>query len=187
MGKYFIIVDMQNDFTTGALKNDAAVAIIPRIVEKAKELRAKGYTIIATRDTHTNDYMETQEGKNLPVPHCIKETNGWEVVDEIKPFVDMYIDKPNFGFKGWFNVIDELQKANGKKVSDGQIEYNPNPEDIQMSGTCTAICVASNAIILKATYPETPITVYKDLCACLTPETHEAALTVMKTQQVNIV
>ena len=176
--KYFIIVDMQNDFTTGALKNDAAVAIIPGIVEKAKELKAKGYTIIATRDTHADNYMETQEGKNLPVPHCIEGTKGWEVVDEIKPLVDRYIDKTSFGFKNWWNYLSV-------KNVDADVLYE-EPIEIAMCGTCTGICVASNFSILKATYPETPITVYKDLCACLTPETHEAAITVMKTQQAII-
>lgn len=167
--KYFIIVDMQNDFVTGALKNDAAKAIIPAIVEKAKELKAQGYTIIATRDTHQSNYMNTQEGKNLPVPHCIEGTEGWQVVDEIKPLVDKYIDKPNFGYELW---NDELAIAT---------------EEIAMCGTCTSICVASNFSILKAQYPEVPITVYKDLCACLTPETHQAAITVMQTQQAKIV
>ena len=167
--KYFIIVDMQNDFVTGALKNDAAKAIIPAIVEKAKELKAQGYTIIATRDTHQSNYMNTQEGKNLPVPHCIEGTEGWQVVDEIKPLVDKYIDKPSFGYELW---NDELPIKT---------------EEIALCGTCTAICVASNFSILKAEFPEVPITVYKDLCACLTPETHQAAITVMQTQQAKIV
>lgn len=187
MSKYFIIVDMQNDFCTGALKNDAATGIIPAIVEKAKELKAQGYTVIATRDTHQANYMETQEGKNLPVPHCIEGTPGWEVVDEIKPYVDSYVDKPSFGYTGWKDTITELLKAQtGEKISDGQIRYNPDPEEIAMCGTCTAICVASNFSVLKAEFPEVPITVYKDLCACLTPETHNAAITVMQTQQARI-
>lgn len=167
--KYFIIIDMQNDFTTGALANPDAVAIIPKIVEMAKQKKAEGYTIIATRDTHQSNYMETQEGKNLPVPHCIKGTNGWEVVDEIKPIVDKYIDKPNFGYELW---NDELALAT---------------EAIEMCGTCTAICVASNVSILKAEFPEVPITVYKDLCACVTKESHEAAIKTMQMQQAIIV
>lgn len=166
--KYFIIVDMQNDFCTGSLANPDAVAIIPKIVEMTKQKKAEGYTIIATRDTHQDDYMETQEGKNLPVPHCIEGTNGWEVVDKIKPFVDKYVYKPNFGYKFWF---DELSLTT---------------EVIELCGTCTAICVASNFSILKAEYPEVPIIVHKDLCADITPEAHEAALVVMKAQQAII-
>ena len=101
MSKYFIIIDMQNDFTTGALKNDAATEMIPAIVEKAKELKAKGYTIIATRDTHQENYLETQEGKNLPVPHCIENSDGWQVVEPIAAVTDKYVNKPSFGFAGW--------------------------------------------------------------------------------------
>ena len=170
--KYFVIIDMQNDFCTGSLANKAAVDIIPNIVEKAKELKEKGYKIIATRDTHQPNYLETQEGKNLPVTHCIEGTPGWKVVDEIAPLVDTYVDKPSFGFNAWEEFFID--------------EFNDTPEAIEMCGTCTAICVASNFAVLKATYPEIPITVYENLCACLTPETHNAAITVMKTQQAII-
>lgn len=166
--KYFIIIDEQVDFDSGSLANEDNQKIVPAIVEKAKELKEKGYRIIATRDTHHNNYLDTQEGKNLPMPHCIKGTPGWEVIDEIKPYVDEYVDKPTFGYLGWANVI----KA---------------PEAIEMCGTVTSICVASNFAILKATFPETPITVYKDLCSGLpnSPD-HEAAITVMKMQQAII-
>lgn len=165
--KYLILIDCQNDFCTGTLSNPDFEKIVPAIVEKAKELKEKGYHIIATRDTHLDDYSETQEGKNLPVAHCIKGTPGWEVIDEIKPYVDEYVDKPTFGFLGWKDVIKE-------------------PEAIEMCGTCTGICVASNLSILKATFSETPITVYKDLCACVSKESHEAAITIMKMQQAII-
>jgi nicotinamidase-related amidase len=170
MGKYFIIVDMQNDFCTGNLKNDAAVKIIKGIADKAKELEKKGYTIIATRDTHNDKYMETQEGKNLPVPHCIRDTKGWEVVDELKPFIDYYVDKPSFGYNNWDAFFaNELNDV--------------NPEVIEMSGICTGICVASNFTILKALFPETPIVVHQNLCACLNDESHKAAIKVMEVQQ----
>lgn len=165
--KYLILIDCQNDFCTGTLANPDFEKIVPAIVEKAKELKEKGYRIIATRDTHHNDYLDTHEGRNLPVVHCIKGTHGWEVIDEIKPFVDEYVDKPTFGFLGWKDVIK-------------------NPETIEMCGTCTGICVASNFSILKATFSETPITVYKDLCACVTKESHDAAISVMTVQQAII-
>ena len=170
MGKYFIIIDMQNDFCTGTLKNADAVKIIRGIAEKAKELKEQGYKVIATRDTHNDNYMETQEGKNLPVPHCIKYTEGWKVVDELKPFVDYYVDKPSFGYNNW-NVFF----ANGLN--------DVNPEVIEMSGVCTGICVASNFSILKALFPETPIVVHQSLCACLNAESHKAAIKVMEVQQ----
>lgn len=166
--KYFIIIDLQKDFTTGSLKNDAATAIIPAVAAKAKELKEKGYRIIATRDTHQPNYMETQEGKNLPVPHCIQDTPGWEVVDELKPFVDMYIDKPSFGYDRWNNA------------------FLNTVDTIEMCGTVTEICVSSNFATLKAAFPEVPITVHKDLCAGLSEEGHNAALTVMKAQQAII-
>lgn len=165
--KYLILIDCQNDFCTGTLKNEHFEKTITAIVKKAKELKEKGYYVIATRDTHHNDYLNTQEGKNLPVVHCIQNTSGWEVVDELKPLVDEYVDKPTFGFLGWKDVIKD-------------------PETIEICGTVTSICVSSNAIILKATFPETSITVYKDLCSGLSDEDHNAAITVMKMQQFNI-
>ena len=167
--KYFIIIDIQKDFTTGALKNDAATAIVPAIAEMAKKKKEEGYVIIATRDTHSINYMETQEGKNLPVPHCIRGTPGWEVVDELKPFIDKYVDKPSFGYAYWIDILPII------------------PEAIEMCGTVTEICVVNNALMLKAIYPETPIAVHKDLCAGLSEEGHNAALTVMAASQVKIV
>ena len=169
--KYFIIVDMQNDFVSGALKNDFAKDIIPSIVEKAKELKAAGYKIIATRDTHDENYMNTQEGKKLPVPHCLRGTYGWEVVDELKPFIDDYIDKKSFGFNNWAGYFSSEMEV---------------PEEVVMCGTVTGICVTSNATLIKSEYPEIPIIVYKDLCAGLTEEDHYAAITTMAMQQVDI-
>lgn len=167
--KYFIIIDEQNDFNTGALANPANQKIVPAIAEMAKKKKEEGYVIIATRDTHNINYMETQEGKNLPVPHCIRGTLGWEVVDELKPFIDKYVDKPSFGYAYWIDILPII------------------PEAIEMCGTVTEICVVNNALMLKAIYPETPIAVHKDLCAGLSEEGHNAALTVMAASQVKIV
>ena len=179
--KYFIIIDIQKDFVDGSLANPAAKAIVPAIAAKAKELKEQGYRIIATRDTHQPNYMDTQEGKNLPIPHCIQDTPGWEVVDEIKSFVDMYINKPSFGFNNWKHEIEENQPA-----PKGVDLFDPTPEVIEMCGTVTEICVSSNFATLKAAFPEVPITVHKDLCAGLSEEGHNAALTVMKAQQAII-
>ena len=167
--KYFIIIDEQKDFNTGALANPANQKIVPAIAEMAKKKKEEGYVIIATRDTHSINYMETQEGKNLPVPHCIRGTPGWEVVDELKPFIDKYVDKPSFGYAYWIDILPII------------------PEAIEMCGTVTEICVVNNALMLKAIYPETPIAVHKDLCAGLSEEGHNAALTVMAASQIKIV
>lgn len=167
--KYFIIVDMQVDFTTGALANQAATDLIPAIVEKAEELKKEGWTIVATRDTHYADYLVTQEGKNLPVKHCEISTPGWEVVPEIAKVVDIYVNKDSFGHKDWFR----------------DLKYGA--EEIAMCGTVSEICVVNNALILKAVYPETPISVYKSLCAGLSKEGHNAAMTVMAASQVNVI
>lgn len=165
--KYFIIVDMQNDFTFGALENDSAKKIIPNIIEAAKEYKEKGYKIIATRDTHEENYLLTQEGKLLPVKHCIKDTEGWEVVEDIKPLVEEYVDKPTFGFLGWKDVLSDV-------------------EEVVLVGTCTSICVGSNATIIKAQFPEAKIACLGDLCADINSETHNAGLRVMTSQQVKV-
>lgn len=170
--KVFIIVDMQNGFTTGSLANPAAEAIIPSIAKMAEKKVEDGWLVISTRDTHDLNYMQTQEGKKLPVPHCLKDTDDWQVVDELKPFIEEYVDKPNFGFTSWgdyFNTFDFI------------------PEEIELCGTVSDICVAANATILKATFPEIPIRVHRDLCAGLTPEGHNAAMSVMAAQQIDII
>lgn len=177
MNKLLIVVDMQNDFVTGSLKNPAAEKIIPNIVRK---LRADDYAYLAfTRDTHEEDYLETQEGKNLPVKHCIKNTEGWEIVPELQEFTDhaLIIDKPTFGFKDW-----------DKEISTYFDDTFPDdfPDEIELVGTCTDICVVSNALILKSLYPEMKITVDSSCCAGLTEEAHNAALLTMKNCQINV-
>ena len=176
--KVLIVVDMQNDFvTTGPLANPAAKAIIPNIVEKIKE---KDYSyLIFTRDTHQKNYLETQEGKNLPYEHCIEGTEGWEIVPELQEFTKgaILVNKPTFGFKDWEKVFNE-------HFADEENFPSDFPEEIELVGTCTGICVASNATILKSIYPEMPISVDSKCCACLNEDTHNAALTVMKTQQI---
>ena len=165
--KYFIVVDMQNDFCTGSLKNDSAVKIIPDIVTKIKELKAKGYKIIATRDTHHNNYLKTKEGKNLPIEHCLEHSNGWQVVSEINPLIDKFIDKSNFCYLKWGEVLKE-------------------PEIVEICGVVTSICVASNAICISATFPETEVIVHSKLTADITEENYKSALNTMKAQQIAI-
>lgn len=167
--KHFIVIDMQNDFCTGALANKDAVAIIPRIKEELQKARAEGPNIIFTRDTHSEDYLETGEGKHLPVKHCIQNTKGWEIVPELMEETDentLFIDKLHFGYGGWEEFIKE-------------------GDEVTICGTCTDICVVSNSLALKA-IEGVEVTVIADCCAGLTKEDHEAALKVMECCQCNI-
>ena len=169
--KVLIVVDMQNDFVTGSLANPDAQAIIPKIAKKIDKYLKNGDRVIFTRDTHHSNYLETSEGKNLPIPHCIHGTWGWLVVDELNHPECRHIDKPTFGYKYW-----EYNIYNG----DGEIE------NIELVGTCTDICVLSNAILLKTEYPDIPISVDHSCCAGLTPAKHDAALAVMASCQINV-
>ena len=162
--KYLIVVDMQNDFITGALGSELAKAIVPSVVEKVKNYDGK---VIFTRDTHFTGYMQTQEGKKLPVEHCIKDTDGWQICNELKPYVNEVADKITFG------SVDLP-----KMITDA--------EEIELCGLCTDICVISNAMILKATYPEAKITVDSNCCAGVSVESHNTALDAMKAVQIEV-
>ena len=174
MKDLLIVVDMQNDFIYDALGSADAQAIVPKVVNKIKEFDAD--SVYFTRDTHQKNYMETQEGKNLPVPHCIQYTKGWEIIDDITSayglpeFDTNIVDKPTFGFTRWGNIL-----------------LNNKINSITLIGVCTDICVISNALILKATFPETEIIVDSSCCAGLTPEKHAAALEVMKSCQITVI
>ena len=167
--KYLIVVDMQVDFITGSLGSELATAIVPNVVEKVKNFDGK---VIFTRDTHFEDYMNTQEGKNLPVTHCIKGSDGWQICKELIPYVETVVDKPTFGSIELPKVI----KSFGEPI-----------EKIELCGLCTDICVISNAIVLKAAFPETPITVDSSCSAGVTVESHNNALNAMKSVQIEII
>ena len=173
--KLLIVVDMQKDFVDGVLANPAAQAIVRPICQK---IAGWDGDIIATLDTHETNYMNTREGKYLPVPHCINGTDGHRLDKYIEAaLVDaenngcktMIIMKPTFGS----TALAEL-------IRDKKYDY------IELVGTCTSICVISNAMVLKAEYPETDMAVDAACCACLNDETQNAALTVMKTCQIDI-
>ena len=166
MKRTLIVVDMQNDFISMALGTNEAKAIVPNVKAKIEEYIKNGDEVIFTRDTHSSDYLNTPEGKKLPVPHCIKGTKGWEIADGL--YVDgcKIIDKPNFGWPHW------------EKEDLG---------DAELIGLCTDICVVSNALIIKAQFPLSNVTVDKSCCAGVTPESHEAALTTMQMCQINII
>ena len=167
MKNVLIVIDMQNDFIDGALGTKEAQAIVPNVKKKIEEYKARGDEVIFTRDTHFENYLETNEGKHLPVEHCIKNTHGWQISDNLGNCVGCdVIDKTTFGYNKW-----------------NRYYY----ESIELVGLCTDICVVSNALILKATFPEIDITVDASCCAGVTPESHQAALTTMKMCQINII
>lgn len=171
MQDILIVVDMQNDFIDGALGTAEAVAIVPKVAEKVKGFKG---TVIFTRDTHGESYMQTQEGRNLPVPHCIKGSHGWEVCPALEPLrTGLTIDKPTFGSAELGRLILEL---NAKEPVGS----------ITLVGLCTDICVISNAMIAKAFLQEVPVTVDAACCAGVTPESHRNALNAMKMCQVRI-
>ena len=173
--KTLIVIDMQNDFIDGALGSKEAQAIVPNVKKKIEEYVASGDEVIFTRDTHGEQYLETNEGKHLPVPHCIKNTEGWNIIPEIDIPDREHIDKPTFGYPDW-----EITGQDGDFT-------DRNFEEIEIIGVCTDICVVSNALILKAFYPEINITVDASCCAGVTPESHQAALTTMKMCQINVI
>ena len=167
MKKTLIVIDMQNDFIDGALGTKEAQAIVPNVKKKIEEYKARGDEIIFTRDTHFSNYLETNEGKHLPVEHCIEGTHGWQIRDELFTEPMPIVDKPTFGNLHWKSFFDF--------------------KEVELVGLCTDICVVSNALILKAMYPEIDITVDASCCAGVTPESHQAALTTMKMCQINVI
>lgn len=169
MKKTLIVVDMQNDFIDGELGTEEAQAIVSKVVEKIDEYESHNGNIIFTRDTHFDNYLETNEGKNLPVKHCIEGTYGWCIHDDLFDTDYLHIDKKTFGYKDWDLWIDK------------------DNESIELVGLCTDICVVSNALILKATFPEIDIIVDASCCAGVTPESHKTALETMKMCQINVI
>lgn len=176
--KIVIVIDMQNDFVTGSLANREAQAIVPHLRAGLEEVTRAGVKVFFTRDTHYENYPETQEGRLLPVVHCIKDTPGWEIVPELSAFVtdSNVLDKLSFGSMELPEWLKKIVGEDFEQVSE-----------IEMWGVCTDICVISNAMILKAAYPEKTISVSGELCAGVTPESHNNALAAMKMCQINIV
>lgn len=173
MKKLLIVVDMQNDFVDGALGSADAIAIVDSVVKKIEDFDGD---IIATLDTHFEDYMDSAEGKKLPVPHCIKGTEGHRLNEKVMAALEKKgytpIEKLTFGSVDLPRLIRE---SYGEDVS------------IELCGLCTDICVVSNALILKASFTDAPICVDRTCCAGVTPESHEAALTTMASCQIDII
>lgn len=172
MRKILIVIDMQKDFIDGSLGTKEAQAIVENVVKKIKQYEAKD--IYATRDTHPENYLETAEGKHLPVVHCIEGTEGWEINPDVAAALGSatVINKPTFGS---IVLADLLQEENDREELE-----------IELVGLCTDICVVSNALLLKAAMPEISISVDASCCAGVTPQSHEAALTTMQMCQIEV-
>lgn len=177
--RVLVVIDAQNDFLTGALPNPAAVAALPAIKKLVDEAIAAGDRLVYTQDTHTKDYLDTHEGKNLPIPHCIADTEGWEIADAVKPDKDheaCSLLKWQFGADP-----EDWQDMLGDKYADNGAHF-----DIHLCGFVSSICVVSNALILRALFPEADITFHAYASAGLTPEDHEAACKVMECCQIKV-
>lgn len=173
MRKVLVVIDVQNDFIDGALGSEQSQKVIPNIVSKIKEYDP--WNIYLTRDTHYENYLDTQEGRNLPVVHCIEGTDGWQVRREIAEAAGKatYVDKPTFGSNQLAGIL--------------MAERAQEALEIELVGIYTDICVVSNALLLKAAMPEAPIIVDASCCAGITPERHKAALETMKACQIKVI
>lgn len=169
-----VVVDMQNDFIDGVLGTPEAVAIVSKVAEKIREYESHDAVIIYTRDTHFRDYLDTIEGQNLPVPHCVFGTQGWNISEALDADLTYCINKTTFGSMELPNYIDSI--VNREEI-----------DSIEIVGLCTDICVISNAMILKAAYENTHIVVDSTCCAGVTPESHTNALKAMEMCHIRVV
>lgn len=181
MKKVLVVIDCQNDFITGSLRNEEAIKAVPNVVKKIREF--KGDLIVATLDTHDEDYLETKEGAKLPVVHCVKGSDGWKIEDNVQAALNdaklrnitvSYVEKPTFGTEKVVKTIKD-----NTRLSDEL--------DIEFIGFCTDICVVSNTLLTKAAfYDRATVRVDASACAGVTPDTHSAALTTMKMCQIDV-
>ena len=177
MSKLLVVVDMQNDFVDGALGSEEAKAIVPKVVQKIREWDGK---IIVTLDTHGDNYMQTREGKKLPVPHCIEGTVGHQLNDRVnEELLKVITDEAE-------KVMSIVKKRTFGSTALPELLKGTDVDYIELVGLCTDICVVSNAMLLKAHYPEIDIVVDSSCCAGVTPASHEAALTTMKMCQIEV-
>lgn len=177
--KVLVVVDMQNDFIDGSLGTKEAVEIVPAVCAKIRDAAAQQVLIFATMDTHTAQYMQTREGRFLPVPHCILGTDGWQIRPEVAAALGTarVIEKHSFGSMELPDAVAEALQIRG---------IDPKDAEIELIGLCTDICVVSNALILKARFPETDIKVDPACCAGVTVEKHLAALETMRSCQIEV-
>ena len=167
-----VVIDMQNDFLTGALGTPEGAGIVGNVCGLIRGFDGK---VIYTRDTHGENYLDTREGQKLPVPHCIRGTDGWQICEEVQERIrpqDRIVDKVTFGAPDLPDII--------------RAECGGMPEEIHLAGVCTDICVISNAMICKAAFPEVPVFIHERCCAGVTPESHATALEAMRACQIDI-
>lgn len=169
--KLLVVVDMQNDFVTGVLGSKAAEAIVPYVVRRVEEAVQAGDAVVFTQDTHGEDYLETREGRNLPIPHCRKGSQGWEIIPQLQKLAARcrLVEKPAFGSR----ALAHLAEKEGY-------------DQIELLGVCTDICVISNAMLLKAALPEAEVSVDAAGCAGASPQAHENALAAMRACQIQV-
>ena len=185
--KILCLVDLQNDFIDGVLGTPEAQAIVPRVVEKLNNTNMRETLVLFTKDTHYDDYLDTLEGKMLPVPHCIENTPGWSINKEISSVFD------NTGSKLVCST-DKIKKSRIYKHTFGSddlreflVAHKDEIEEVEFCGLCTSICVLSNVIMARQTLPNTRILVDASCCACVTPESHKHALEAMKMCQIEVI
>lgn len=169
MSRLLIVVDMQKDFIDGSLGTKEAMAIVPAVSAEIETAEAAGDTVVFTLDTHGEDYLNTLEGKNLPVVHCVRDTDGWMLDERLQHYPGKRFEKPAFG------SMELASWVSGQDFSE-----------IELIGLCTDICVISNALLLKAALPQTPISVKASCCAGVTPQSHLNALDAMRMCQIEI-
>lgn len=174
--KILVVVDMQNDFIDGALGTKEAQSIVPAVAAHIRKRKEEGYAVVATLDTHHEDYMATSEGKKLPVPHCIRQSEGWHLNPMVREALGQcrLVEKPSFGSMELPGVLREMTE-------------DADDVTIELIGVCTDICVVSNALMLKAHFPEAVMRVKQDCCAGVTPYKHEAALETMQCCQIDVI
>lgn len=170
MKRLLVVIDMQKDFIDGALGSAEAQAIVEPVLAKMESYREAGDEIVFTMDTHGEDYLETQEGQRLPVVHCVKDTDGWQLEERIGAFVGVRFKKKTFG-----------SRKLAKYIKQGLYSQ------VELVGLCTDICVISNAIVIKAFVPEMKIVVDSSCCAGVTPQSHQTALEAMKMCQIEVI
>lgn len=170
MSRLLIVVDMQKDFIDGSLGTPEAAAIVPAVAAKIENYQAAGDTVVFTLDTHGENYLETQEGRNLPVVHCIRGSGGWQLDERLQRYPGRRFEKPAFG---------SMELADWVRAQDFS--------EIALVGLCTDICVISNALLVKAALPETPVSVDSRCCAGVTPASHQNALEAMKMCQIRVI
>lgn len=177
MRKLLVVVDMQNDFIDGVLGTEEALKIVDAVVSKIKQYKQNGDSIVFTKDTHMENYLETQEGRNLPAKHCIKDSYGWEICESIQRVCDLSKHK----------VYEKVTFGASEMAKDLISGVYDDIEEIELVGLCTDICVISNALLIKAFLPEVPLAVDGGCCAGVTPDSHRNALEAMKMCQVKVI